>query len=154
MLSPFVRLLFNPYEEYVDLCNPSYLVGRPSCMANYGQTFQPHILAPALLIGTIYFYHFIPHLVSLALPGVTRYVQCKIFCFIFARTYHLIRMKFDVMLKQFKWNVLILLFSNINSGFMQCVKKKVVMQLDVYKPIWFKLGRMIYCTIVYILILV
>ena len=84
----------------------------------------------------------------------------------FPFSFHLIRIKFDVVTKQFKLNILRvrLLLSKIswnernNCCFTDtdCIKQtfNVVMHSDVYNPIWFKLGVMVDAIVLYILILV
>ena len=60
---------------------------------HYAQTFQPDSLVSAMLVSTIYLYHFIPQLISL--------------------TSQLIRIKFGVALEQSELNSRILLLSGI-----------------------------------------
>ena len=114
---------------------------QPCSMA---KTFQPKVFIPDMHIGTIDFHHFIPLWQILMLTGVHK-VSTKqnllasffflSFSFFF---FALIRMKFDMVLKQLKLNILRLLSSEIwlnmrnNSSF-----------IDVYEWIWFKLGLMI-----------
>ena len=67
--------------------------------------------------------------------------------FIFSHTFHLIGRKFDVMMKQFKLDILRLLFSKITWNkrkklfILQTASKifKVAMHLDAYEWIWFRL---------------
>ena len=66
----------------MDLCNESRSSGWPANC--YTQTVQPNFFISAMLICTIDFYHFVP--LSLTLTF---------------RRGHLIRMKFDVVMKQF-----------------------------------------------------
>ena len=103
---------FDPYEYHMDLGDKLCLSSMVKTfnVGHYMQTFQPIFFTPAMLIGTIDLYHFIPLLLTLALPG-----QCKAkpLGFIFSHTFHLIRMKFDLLLKQFKLNIQILFLSEI-----------------------------------------
>ena len=67
-------MFFDPCEYHVDLCNesstcPPVLYGKNFNVGQYMQTFQPTFFIPALLIGTIGFYHFIPLSLTLTLPG-------------------------------------------------------------------------------------
>ena len=79
--------------------------------------------------------------------------------FIFSHTFHLIRMKFDVVIKQFKLNtlrvrlLLSMIYENNNCCFTDSMKKNpfnIRMHLDVYKLIWFKLGIMRYYCILHL----
>ena len=65
---------------------------------------------PSMLIGIIDFYHFIPLLLILTLFGIHK-VSAK--QNLFSHTFHLIRMKFDVGMDQFKLIILGLLLSKI-----------------------------------------
>ena len=89
-----------------------------SCMAkalmfDIVHIFRPNLFIPVMLIGTIDFYYFIP-LTDLDLAWVSQ-DQCKAkpLGFIFSYTFQLIRMKFIIVLKQFKLNILILLLSEM-----------------------------------------
>ena len=56
----------------MDLCDESCSSGRPSCISKtlgYTQTVQPVLFIPAMLIGSIDFYHFIPLSLTLTLGG-------------------------------------------------------------------------------------
>ena len=48
---------------------PSVLCGKSFNTGHGTQTFQPVLLIPAMLIGTMDFYHFIPLSLTLTLPG-------------------------------------------------------------------------------------
>ena len=72
--------IFYPYEYHMDLCSGSCLSVQPTvcpvimCGKNcnfgyYMQTFQPTFFVPAMLIGTIYFYHVRLLSLTLTLPG-------------------------------------------------------------------------------------
>ena len=97
-------------------------------------------------ICTIDFCCFMALSVSLTLAGVTKSAQSKPLGFIFSRIFQLINMKFEMMLKQFKLNNLILLWNEINgiqiiaTLFSMTVSENchIDMCLDVYVPIWFK----------------
>ena len=82
-------------------------------IGHYTQTILPNVFIPAMLIGTIDFYHFMPFTLTLTLPWGQAQHEAKSIGFIFSHTFHLIRMKFDVVLKQFKMNFMSLLLSNI-----------------------------------------
>ena len=107
----------------MDLCSESCLFGGPagglSCMAktfnigHYRQTVQPNFVIPAILVGTIDFYHGIPLLLTLTLPGGHKDSAKQDILASFSRTLLLIRMKFDVVMKQFKLNTLRLFLSDI-----------------------------------------
>ena len=126
---------FDPHESQMDLCNElcSPILSDKQLLHWTLQTVQPNFFVPAMLLGTIDFYHFIPlSLVpfytafSLTLPGGHMVSRC---CLLFSHTFHLIRMKFDVVMMQFKLNILRLLLSKIywNKGnicrFIDCFKK-------------------------------
>ena len=110
-----------PYEYHMDLCDRLYLSGRLAIMCgknfNVGhdmQTVQSNFFMPTMLIGAFDFYHIILLSLTLPLPGVIRSAQSKTpVGFIFFHTFHLMRMKFGVAKKQFKLNILQLLFSKI-----------------------------------------
>ena len=83
--------------------------GKNFNVGHYMQTFQPIFLIPAMLIGTIDFYHFIPISLTLTLAGVTRSAQSKtswIYFLAHFSTYY--KMEYNVVLKQFKLNIPIL----------------------------------------------
>ena len=120
-----------------------------------------------LFMSTIDFYHFIP-LTDLGLAWCSQ-GQCKanLTGFIFSDTFHLIRIKFDVVMKQFKlniWGYFWLRFPETRGipaafcflfFFVTASKTFIVgVHLDVYKLIWFKLGMMIDTIVLYVLILV
>ena len=73
-------LVFNPYEYHMDLCNescltvwrashPSVLRGKNFNVGHYTQTVQPNCFTPAMLIGTIDFFHSIPLSRTFTWPG-------------------------------------------------------------------------------------
>ena len=77
--------------------------GKNFNIGDYTQTVQPFFFIPAILyIGTIDFYHFISFSLTLILLGGRK---AKPIGFIFSNTFHLIRVKFDVVMKQFKLNI-------------------------------------------------
>ena len=53
------------------------LHGKSLNIGHYTQTIQPNIFLPVVHVGTIDFYHFIPYLLTLTLPGDTRSAQTK-----------------------------------------------------------------------------
>ena len=108
------------------------------------QTVQPNFFIPAMHIGNIDFYHFRP--VSLTLPGGHKVSpKQNLLASFFFHTFQLMRMNFDVVMEQFKLNILRLLLSKLyrkngnNCCFTDCAKK-LGMYSDVYESIWFKLG--------------
>ena len=56
---------------------PSFLRGKNFDMGYYTQTVQSNFFIPAMLVGTIDFYHCIPLSLTLTLPGVTRSAEIK-----------------------------------------------------------------------------
>ena len=69
---------------------------------------------PAMHIGSIDFNHFVPLSLTLTFPGGHKVSgKQKHLVFIFMQSFQLIRMKFDIALKQFKLNILMLLLSEI-----------------------------------------
>ena len=101
------------------------LSGKNFNVGYYRQTFQPNFLIPAMLMVAIHFYHFIPLFLYFdrALWSQGQH-KAKPVGFIFSRIFRLIRMKFDVLMKQFKLNILRLLLSKVYC-FTGCVKKKL-----------------------------
>ena len=79
------------------------------------QTVHPDFVIPAMLIGTFDFYYFIPLSLTLTLyEGRKVSTKQNLFIgYIFSHTFHLIRLKFDVVMKQFKLNKRRLLFNKI-----------------------------------------
>ena len=64
--------VFDPYEYYMDLCYELCLSikhGKNFKVGYYMQTSRPNLFIPAILIGTIDFYHFILLSLTLTLPG-------------------------------------------------------------------------------------
>ena len=94
---------------------PAVLCVKNLNIGHYTQTVQPNFFIPALLIDTIDFYHCIPFSLTLTLSRgqVSLMAYAKPICFIFSDIFHLIRMKFDFVMKQFKVNILRLPFSKI-----------------------------------------
>ena len=73
-------LFFDPYEYHMDLFNESCLSVRPASrpstlhgtafnLGHHTQVVQPNCFIPALLTGTIDFYHFTPLSVTLTMLG-------------------------------------------------------------------------------------
>ena len=53
----------------VHVCHwPAILLGKNFIVVHYMQTVQPNFFIPAILIGTIDFYHFIPISLTMTLP--------------------------------------------------------------------------------------
>ena len=65
-----------------------------------------------MLIGTIDFYHFMLFSLILILPGDHK-VKSKPLHFIISHTFQLIGVEFDLILRQFKLNILIPLLSEV-----------------------------------------
>ena len=117
----------------MDLCCESCmcLAGQPGgwpCMAEID--FSTNFFIPAVLIGTIDFYHFYTTLADLHLAlGSQGQCKAKHLGFIFSHCFKLIGTIFDVVLKQFKLNILILLLNDIywkkenNCYFTEYIKK-------------------------------
>ena len=148
----------------MDLCSESCLSGQqasqsaswPSILCNksfntghYTQTVPPNFFVHAMLIGTIDFYHFIPCPLTLTLPGIHKISTKQSIGFIFSHTFQLIRMKFDVVMKQFMLNILRLCLSSIYKNkvnkLLLTVPKNfnIGMQSYVYESVWFKLDVVI-----------
>ena len=120
--------------------------------------FYHFFFIPAMSIGNIDFYYFIPLSQTLTMPGggkvsVKQNLLASFSCTLF------IWSQWNLLLKQFKLNFLRLLLRKIsrNNGknccFTDWVKKLgIVMHSYIYKSIWFKLGIMIDAVILYILI--
>ena len=90
------------------------MCGKIFNVGHYMPTVQPNYIVPAMLIGTINFYHFILFSLTLTMPGGSQgQRKVKLTGFIFSHTIHLIRMKFDIVIKQLKLNILRLLLSKI-----------------------------------------
>ena len=154
------------FEYHIDLCNESCSSGQPaSCPAvlhdkylNVGhqmQTVQLNFVIPAMLIGTIDFYHCILLSLTLTLSGVHRVTaKKKPIGVIFLHTFHLIRTTFDVVMgllrsKIFKTREI--------TAVLQAAPKKsfnIGMHSGSYEWVWFKLGIMIDTVVLYLLILV
>ena len=103
----------------MDLCNESRSSGRPSCVAkaltlDIARKVFNHCFIPAVLIGAIDFCHYILLPLTLILIGGHK-VSARLnpLGFIFCHTFQLVRMKFNVVLKQIKLRILVLLLSEI-----------------------------------------
>ena len=98
-----------------------------------------------MLIGTIDFYHFIPLSLTFTLPWVTRSVESKTYWLLFLPHFYLIKVKFDVMMKQLKLKIQRLLFSKIygnkgnNCCFTDCGKE--LWRGHVFRCLWIDLIR-------------
>ena len=99
--------------------------GRPDVLrekncndGHYTQTVQPNLLIPVVFIGNVDFYHFVLLSLTLILPGGHKVSAKQNMLASFSPTFfffffYLIRMKFDLVIKQFKLNTLRLLFSEL-----------------------------------------
>ena len=118
----------DPCELRMELCNEScssrrlaILCGKTFHIGHYPQTFQPNLFNPALLLGTIDFYHYYTTFSFSNLDlawGSQDQRKAKLLCFIFLHTCQLIKMKFDIVLKQLNLKlhilILIVLFNEIS----------------------------------------
>ena len=106
-------------EYCVDQCNKSCLSIRlvlccKKCSVwHYMQTVRPIFFTPAMLIGITDIYHFILFSLTLTLLGCHKISVKQTYWLHISHTLHLIRMKFGVVVKQFKLNKLRLLLSKI-----------------------------------------
>ena len=92
-----VLQIFCLSEHHIDLSNELFLSNCPSMrlawhkLGHYMQNVQPNFVIPSMLIGTIDFYHFIPLLLTLTMPGGYMLIaNQKLLACIFAHTFHLI----------------------------------------------------------------
>ena len=96
------------------------LRGKSFITGCYTQACEPNFFIPAIFIGTVDFYHFI--------PGGHKVSEKQKQLAYFSRIY-LIRMKFDVVMEEFKLNIPRWIFIKTyrnkgnNSCFTDCVKK-------------------------------
>ena len=107
---------------------PSVLHNKNFNIKHNAQTFQPNSVISAMLIGTIDLF-----LMTLTLMGITRSAQSKTPWPHFLRggghTFQLITNKFGMVQKQFRLNILILVWSDIYGSkgkachFTDCVNK-------------------------------
>ena len=120
-------------------------------------TLQPNCSTKFICTCHAYRHHWLPpfHTTFTDLDltwGSQSQCEAKAIGFIFSHTFYLIEIKFDVMMKQSKLNILTLLFSKIcwnkgnNCCFTDCMKK-IGMHIEVYKSVWFKLECRYYCTL-------
>ena len=128
-------------------------------IVHYTHSFQPNSFIPAMLICRIDFYHFIPLSLTLTFPGRHKGHNAKPIGFIFLHTFQLIRIIFDMVLKLFKLNILILFSSEVlqnegNNYWLHKKKCSIGMHLDIYESICFELDKMIDTIELYIFILI
>ena len=102
----------------MDLSNQSCLSGRPTVwhgknfnVEHYAQTFQPHYVLP-MLICTIDGYHCYPHSEIIILAGGHQVSENQNRLALFFRTF-LTHEKLNMVLKQFKLNVMIPILSKL-----------------------------------------
>ena len=115
-----------------------------------------------MLIGTIDFCYYTTFTDLDLAWGSQGHCVPKPVGFIFSHTFHLIRMKSDVVMKQFEQHIWRLLLSKIywkkGNEFCStnCIKKtfNVSVYLDIYKSVWCRIGLMIDTVVLYIFILV
>ena len=99
-----------------------------------------------------YWHHWLPPFYISGLSLSWSQNQCKTNSvgFILSHTFHLMRMKFDMVLKQFRWNICILILSFVylskgyNCWFLRAAWKSfnIGMHSDIYELIWSRLGMM------------
>ena len=139
----------------------SVLCGKDFNMDLSMQTCQSNSLMPAMLIGTIDLYHFMPLSVTFALAEGHRKAKNRkqnllnLFCHTLVKWSGL---NLNMVLKHFMLNIL-----KLRSGEINCHRKKlqfywlsknfnIGVHSAVYTPIWFKLGVVIDTTGLYVLI--
>ena len=125
-------IFFFLYENHMDLCNElcsaSWLAFVAKTLTlGIACTFQLLFFISAMIIGTIDFHHLIPLSMTLAFLGGHK-VSSKQnrLAFIFSHAFQLIRMKFDMVLKQLQLYIPILLcmrFKETREIPAYCVKK-------------------------------
>ena len=113
ILSFFVLFVYS-YEHHMYLCyelclavRPYILRGKNFNVRHYTQAVLPNI---AILKGTIDIYHFVPLSLNLTLPGSHKVTARKTYWLHFL-TFHLLRITFNEVMKQFKLNIMDLLLS-------------------------------------------
>ena len=90
----------------------SFMHGKNFNIGQYSQSFQPMFFIPAMLIGTIDFYHFIPLSVTLIMAEVHKVSSKQDLLALFTHTFFQQNgMKFGMVMKQFKLNILWLLLN-------------------------------------------
>ena len=107
---------------------------------------------PAILIGPIYFYHFRSLSVTLNSEGGHKVSGMQTYWRHFLTHFSFNQDEFGMMLKQIKWNILILFFSESQGK--EPPRNDICMHSDVYELIWFKLGMMKHTSELYIFMLV
>ena len=119
MVRAFAFHVFDPYEYHMDLCKELCLTGQlvghlawqSFNVGHYTPSVQPNLFIPAMLTGTIDFYHFIPlsltltlswgHKVSAKQDLLALFSLFSPTLFFWSRwslMWSLIRMKFDVVI--------------------------------------------------------
>ena len=88
-------------------------LGKHLNIGHYLQTVLPNVFMPAMLRGTIDFYDFVPLSMTWVLPGGHMISAKETLLASFSRTFHLSRMKFDVVMKQLKLNIVRLLLRKV-----------------------------------------
>ena len=152
---------------HMDLCNELCLAGwLAGWLSRVPKTLSLDITRNLFnqffsYVPSLYYKHqFIPLSLDLAWESQG---QCKSKSLIFSHTFPLIRIKFDLVLKQFKLNIVILFLSEMywiwnkkKSAVLFTGSKNfnVGMHSDVYELIWFKFSMIIDTIVLYILILV
>ena len=121
-----VNLFFYPYECHMDLCTesclsswpasqPAFLYDKNLNIGHYMQTVLPDLFHASHAYRQHWLLPFYTTFTDLdcALVSQGQHTAKSIrFIFFFVHTFHLIRMKFDVVMKQFKLNILRLFLSN------------------------------------------
>ena len=106
--------------------------GKNFNIGHYMQIVLPNVFIPAMLTSTIEFYHFILLSLTLTLPVGYMVSTKQNLLASLSHTFHLIRIEFVVVMKQFKLNMLRLLSRRFysdkgsNCCFTDCFKKMMI----------------------------
>ena len=152
---------------FTSFCSSIWVMSWPSCVAKAltlditYKLFNQFLFIPAMLIDTIDFYHFILLPLTLTLAGGHKISAKQNLWAWFSCTFKLIRMKFNMVLKQLKLNTLMFFFlarvneaREITSVLLTVYKKPQTFMNSFGSNLVFKLGMMIDTTELCILILV
>ena len=132
-----------------ELCSSGWsaiLRGKNFSIGHRTQTFQQNFVRLAMHMGTTDFYYFIPLSKTYTLAeGHKISTKTKLTDFTFSHTFRLVRMKFTMVQKQLKLNILVLFLSQIWSNkrisvVLLTASKNFNTSLhsDVYESVWFK----------------
>ena len=113
--------LFYPYEYHMNLCHESCSSGlpaeQPAVCLGVAETLALDItgkLFNQIVIPTIDFYHLMPLSMTLTVPGSHKVSAEQNLLASFCHTFQLIRIEFDMVMKQFKLKIVILVLSEIS----------------------------------------